>query len=61
MPDDDDDPFENYVVVRNDRNDHSVWPTVKPTPAGWHPLDCSGTRTACLDWIEANWAGPTMG
>jgi MbtH protein len=58
--DEDEDPFETYVVVRNERGDHSVWPTVKSVPAGWSALDFSGSRSECLDWIEAHWAGPSM-
>lgn len=61
MPNDESaDPFDSYVVVRNARGDHSVWPIIKPMPDGWEPLECTGDRNHCLDWIGENWAGPGM-
>ena len=58
--DEGEDPFDTYFVVRNERDHHSVWPTVKPIPDGWEALGFVGNRNQCLDWIEANWAGPAI-
>ncbi|MDK2125423.1 MbtH family NRPS accessory protein [Parachitinimonas caeni] len=55
------DPFEHYLVVRNAKGDHSIWPSVKTLPAGWDPLDMKGSRAECLSWIEQNWSGPQLG
>ncbi len=58
--DNDSDPFETYVIVRNERGDNSIWPAIKPLPAGWLSLGVEASREACLDWIEANWEGPSL-
>lgn len=58
---DEDDPFDIYLVVRNARGDHSIWPVIKPLPSGWESLGITGLRKECLDWIEDNWAGPSLG
>ncbi|MCK1798060.1 MbtH family protein [Streptomyces sp. XM4193] len=52
-------PFEDedgtYLVLVNDENQHSLWPSFAEVPAGWtvaHPED---TRQACLEYVEQNW------
>lgn len=58
--DDEEDPFDTYLVVRNQSGDHSIWPAIKPIPPGWDQLGVEASREACLDWIEENWAGPSL-
>lgn len=58
--DEDEDPFEHWRVVRNDNGDYSIWPQVKPLPGGWTEVGVEACRKECLDWIEQNWAGPTL-
>lgn len=52
-------PFENengiYHVLVNDEGQHSIWPAFVPVPNGWNIVHKSGTRTACLDFVEKNW------
>ncbi|MEW1750589.1 MbtH family protein [Streptomyces angustmyceticus] len=52
-------PFENedgrYLVLVNDENQHSLWPSFAEVPAGWTVAHTEDTRQACLDYIEANW------
>jgi MbtH protein len=52
-------PFENpdgsYLVLVNEENQHSLWPTFVEVPAGWTRVFGEDTRQACLDYIEANW------
>lgn len=52
-------PFENpdgsYLVLVNEENQHSLWPTFVEVPAGWTRAFGEDTRQACLDYIEANW------
>ncbi|MEU3345424.1 MbtH family protein [Streptomyces sp. NPDC006700] len=52
-------PFEDtdgrYIVLVNDENQHSLWPSFADIPAGWavtHPED---TREGCLAYIEEHW------
>ncbi len=52
-------PFENpdgsYLVLVNEENQHSLWPTFVEVPAGWTKVFGEDTRQACLDYIETNW------
>lgn len=52
-------PFENpdgsYLVLVNEENQHSLWPTFVAVPAGWTRVFGEDTRQACLDYIETNW------
>jgi MbtH protein len=52
-------PFENpdgsYLVLVNEENQHSLWPTFVEVPAGWTRVFGEDTRQACLDYIETNW------
>ncbi|MET8542165.1 MbtH family protein [Kitasatospora sp. NPDC004799] len=52
-------PFEDaearYVVLVNDQNQHSLWPTAIEVPAGWTTAFGENDRQACLDYIEQNW------
>jgi MbtH protein len=56
----DDDPFDEYSVVRSIHGDYSVWPSVKEIPSGWESVEIRGSKAQCLDWIDANWRGPTL-
>lgn len=40
------------MVVVNNQGHLSLWPAESEQPAGWTPAGCSGTRQACLDWIQ---------
>jgi uncharacterized protein YbdZ (MbtH family) len=52
-------PFEDengeYLVLRNDEGQHSLWPTFLDIPAGWEAVGPKGARATCLEWIDANW------
>ncbi|MET8141699.1 MbtH family protein [Sphaerisporangium sp. NPDC005288] len=52
-------PFENndgtYLVLVNDENQHSLWPSFIEVPAGWTNVFGENGRQECLDYIEANW------
>lgn len=53
--DDEDGTF--YVLV-NDEEQHSLWPTWSPVPAGWQIVLGAGGdtgRQACLDYVEQHW------
>lgn len=52
-------PFDNgvglFLVLTNDEDQYSLWPSFAEVPAGWTiALDGSG-REECLAYIEANW------
>lgn len=52
---DDRDPYDEYLVVRNDEEQYSVWPTARPLPAGWADVGVRGPKGSCLDHIEQVW------
>ncbi|MBP2474296.1 MbtH protein [Crossiella equi] len=44
-----------FAVVRNDEEQHSVWPEGRELPAGWQREGFTGSRQECLDHIESVW------
>ncbi|MFF7445852.1 MULTISPECIES: MbtH family NRPS accessory protein [unclassified Streptomyces] len=46
---------EEYLVVRNDEEQYSIWRADRELPAGWHPEGLRGPRQACLDHIGVIW------
>jgi MbtH protein len=49
------DPQGRFLVLVNDENQHSLWPSFAEVPAGWIPVFGEDTRDACLAYVEANW------
>ncbi|MGW7435562.1 MbtH family protein [Streptomyces sp. NPDC054849] len=52
-------PFEadasgTFMVLVNDENQHSLWPSWIPVPAGWNSVS-EGTRENCTEYIESHW------
>jgi MbtH protein len=52
-------PFEQengrFLVLVNDEDQHSLWPASIAVPAGWRVVFGAGTRSDCLDHVEAHW------
>lgn len=52
-------PFESddqeYVVLRNDEGQFSLWPSFRDTPDGWTIVGPRGQRAECLSWIDKTW------
>jgi MbtH protein len=52
-------PFEDtdadYLVLRNEEGQFSLWPTFVDVPDGWTSVFGEAPRQACLDFIEENW------
>ena len=46
-----------FRVVVNQDNRHSLWPFGKLVPTGWKPLEVTGDKEACLEFIRGNWDG----
>jgi MbtH protein len=44
-----------YVVVRNDEDQYSIWPSGRDLPAGWHPAGFEGAKDACLSHVDSVW------
>lgn len=52
-------PFEDdegqYLVLRNDEGQYSLWPNHIEVPAGWQQVFGEAGRQECLDHIEQTW------
>ncbi|MBP0456869.1 MbtH family protein [Streptomyces montanisoli] len=44
-----------YVVVRNDEEQYSIWPADRTLPSGWHAQDVTGGKDECLAHITRVW------
>ncbi|MCF3120873.1 MbtH family protein [Streptomyces arenae] len=49
------DPQAGFLVLVNDENQHSLWPSFAEVPAGWRSVFGEATREACLEYVETNW------
>lgn len=50
-----DDPDGQFMVLVNEEEQYSLWPSRLTVPAGWRIVRENDTRQACLDFIEENW------
>jgi uncharacterized protein YbdZ (MbtH family) len=51
-----DDETGTFVVLVNDEDQHSLWPTFADVPAGWRKVFGEAGRTECLAYVEEHWA-----
>lgn len=49
------DPQGRFLVLVNDENQHSLWPSFAEVPAGWRAVFGEDTREACLAYVESHW------
>lgn len=49
------DPDATYLVLVNDEEQHSLWPSFAEVPAGWHTTFGPASRADCLAHVEATW------
>lgn len=50
-----DDPDGTFLVLVNDEEQHSLWPSHLAVPPGWRIVHDEDNRQACLDYIEEHW------
>jgi uncharacterized protein YbdZ (MbtH family) len=50
-----DDEASKFVVLINDEEQHSLWPTFAAVPPGWRVVYGEADRVMCLDYVEQNW------
>lgn len=52
-------PFEaadaDFSILRNDEDQHSLWPAFSPVPDGWSVVHGPGPREDCLAYVRENW------
>ena len=44
-----------YKVVINHEEQYSIWPAERENALGWQDAGKTGTRQACLDYIQQVW------
>ncbi|MFE7414558.1 MbtH family protein [Streptomyces laurentii] len=52
-------PFDDpsgYRVLVNSLEQHSMWPSGVPVPAGWSPVFGPDSRQACSHYVESRWS-----
>lgn len=50
-----DDDNGTFLVLVNDEDQHSLWPSFADIPAGWRVVYGEASRDECLAYVEQNW------
>ncbi|BBZ28127.1 MbtH-like protein [Mycolicibacterium madagascariense] len=50
-----DDENGSFVVLINDEEQHSLWPTFADIPDGWRVVFGEADRSSCLNYIDREW------
>ncbi|CRK56683.1 MbtH protein [Alloactinosynnema sp. L-07] len=50
-----DDENSEFLVLVNEENQHSLWPTFAEVPAGWTSVFGAASRASCVEFIERSW------
>jgi len=52
-------PFDDesgaFLVLVNDKKQHSLWPFFADIPAGWKPVHGPDSRQSCADYVSEQW------
>lgn len=55
MPNPFDDADGTFLILINDRQQHSLWPVTITVPDGWRIVAGPAGRQECLDYVETHW------
>jgi MbtH protein len=47
--------IEQFIVVKNNEEQYSIWWVDREVPAGWQEAGKRGSRQECLDYIDQVW------
>ena len=50
---------DEFKILVNEEEQHSLWPSAQPIPDGWKQTGPTGSKQECLDWIKQNWTDIT--
>lgn len=50
-----DDETGSFLVLVNDEDQHSLWPTFADGPSGWRKVLGEASHMECLTYIEEHW------
>ena len=51
-----DDNSQQYLILVNASNQHSIWPASLPVPDGWQPVHGPAERHAAVHFVDQHWA-----
>jgi MbtH protein len=46
---------DEFVVLINDEQQYSIWPSAKCIPQGWTQIGPTGPKAECLAFVETRW------
>lgn len=44
-----------YLAIKNDDGQYSLWPATKPIPSGWRPTAIQGDAETCKKLVDQEW------
>lgn len=44
-----------FIVVKNEQGQFSIWPSYRAIPAGWQSQNIQGKKSDCLAYIQDHW------
>lgn len=59
MRSDDDDSFRTYIVLINEEEQYSLWPSHKSIPEGWRSVGVTGSKAECVEYVDKVWTDIT--
>jgi MbtH protein len=59
MYSDEEDVSQTYIVLVNDEEQYSLWPSQKDIPAGWNSVGVSGSKAECMEYVDKVWTDIT--
>ena len=55
MSNPDDTDTEDYLVLRNEEGQYSLWPSRNDIPGGWAAVDYRGSKVECMTYVDEHW------
>lgn len=50
---------QEFIILINHEEQHSLWPSTKEIPAGWTQVGPTGTWEECTAYVDENWTDIT--
>jgi MbtH protein len=51
----DDEDEREYLVVKNDEDQYSIWLAGRDLPNGWVSVGIQGPKQECIEYIDRHW------
>lgn len=46
---------DNFKILINQEQQHSLWPAQKAAPSGWAEAGFTGSKADCTKYVDENW------